>query len=686
MKPTAPSPRSTATTASLTELRRGRTRRVFRRPTAAAAVVLACLTLAAPAAEAQWEYRGATSAPEMRIETREFAVLGDSIPDSLTDTRIDTQPAAPADGGGALGHGHAHDLLGTAREPEPEPEPGLMSDDPIEAELDENSGNGEWNGDYATGSENPAGLDPDRFQPANYYFPTRFELDQARAQTDRPRSRPRDAEQLAFYGQWDEGTGPDQDGFYYRNRRAFSPINRTLQFLSPETITLFEAREMGRGGFSFNPNLPFTRAFDPNAAHVKAGPLFFDLLSIQAGAVWSDFNGDRSFLEGQEPGWLFFVGLTGRTVVRLTDQFYLTAFADLYYLPRSNQVGVGFNSRLGLGTQTFARLNYIFYPGMWEVLAYAETGVRYNFGNLLAPLREDSIEQRGRYEFGRVDLPNRRATDFSSDNIFPYVETGVFANRPFGTDWRLFTGLFHREVWRSFDFKDRSTVDWAFARTVYQSAIWPIHPYAEYRIYSSDRLQNFRHTARIGATARLSQYLTADAGVGYFWTSGPNTRDSSSFIWDVGLQHDLTERTHQTLRVGQDYRLNDLNNEFYGTQATYTINHQFTNFLGARGFANYFYGDDLTERESDIESWRIGLGSTASLYWGTDLTLLGFYDETKRKGPGVRTDRLILRGTLRNEILPRLVGEIGYQYEDYNSTRSSGFDEHLLFMNLTRYF
>jgi hypothetical protein len=348
-------------------------------------------------------------------------------------------------------------------------------------------------------------------------------------------------------------------------------------------------------------------------------------------------------------------------------------------------VGLGFNSRLGLGTNTFARLNYIFYPGQWELLAYAEAGIRYNFGDFLSPLRDDSIERRGRYNFGRVDRDGRRATDFNSDNLYPYAEAGLLGNRPLGSDWRLFAGAFHREVWRSFDFEDNASVDSAFVRTVYQSAIWPIAPYAEYRIVSTDRLDSFRHRAVVGSTARLTEYLTADAEVGYFWTSGQDTSDYSNFIWNAGLQHDLTERTYHAIRVGQDYRLNDLNDEYFGTQATYTISHRFTNYLGASAFANYFYGDDLTLSENDIESWRVGARSTASLFWGTDLTVLGFYDETTRKNSGIKSERWIFRGTLRKELWTRLTGEVGYQYEDFSSN-GTGFNEHLLFMNLTRYF
>lgn len=615
-----------------------------------AAAALTGVLLAPTSADAQWEYRETVPDPELRGESFMLAQVGESIPDSLTDTRVDSY--APAGAG-----------------PAPMPGDAALDLDGLDYYAD------------ASGMVPSA----DRFDQANYYFPTRMEVDQALRETGRPRLRPRDAEQMAVFGQWDAGTGPDQDGFYQRNRRMFTPINRTLQFLSPETISLVEAEPLGRGGLSFNTVGPFTRAFDPNAAHVKAGPLYFDLLSIQAGALWSELNGDRTFLAGEEPGWLFYIGLTGRLAVRLTDQFFITAVADLYYLPRSNEVGVGLG-RLGLGQQTFLRLNYIFYPGQWEMLAYAEAGVLTRWGDVLSPLRDDAYERRGRYSFGRIDDRREKSYDFSGDDIYPYAEGGLLGNRAFGTDWRLFTGIRHREIWQSFDFNDNRSVSEAFARTVYQSAVWPISPYAEYRILSPDRLDSFRHRAQVGATSRLTQYLTADAGVGYFWTTGQGTDDRSDFTWFAGLQHDLTERTFHSIRVEQDYQLNDLSNEYFGTQATYAINHRFTNYLGARAFANYFYGDDLTTGERDIESWRFGVRTTASLYWGTDLSLLGFYDETIRKGAGgIRSESLILRATLGKELLPRLYGEVGYQFEDFESG-PTGFDEHLLFMNLTRYF
>ena len=70
----------------------------------------------------------------------------------------------------------------------------------------------------------------------------------------------------------------EQD-FYARNREIFDPINGVLGVFTPHKSFTAEFSTLPLSGIALDGGFPiFTRTFEPRNAHLKLGPLAFDLV------------------------------------------------------------------------------------------------------------------------------------------------------------------------------------------------------------------------------------------------------------------------------------------------------------------------------------------------------------------------------------------------------------------------
>ena len=201
-------------------------------------------------------------------------------------------------------------------------------------------------------------------------------------------------------------------------------------------------------GFSatLDGHLPLiTPWYNPDRAHVKLGPLYFDILSLGTGLLYTDFQPGENYPDSLEAddGWIGFVEFDLRALLRISNTFYLSAATRLMYLPASNRVAW----QLGYGTQPFAqfRLNYENTWGPWDFLAYNDFGGFLGV-DLWNELGSGAVDRAGRYYFGIPDLRNRNYRFFDRDAAMFINALGASASRALGQyqNWRLWLNAEHR--------------------------------------------------------------------------------------------------------------------------------------------------------------------------------------------------------------------------------------------------
>ena len=92
-----------------------------------------------------------------------------------------------------------------------------------------------------------------------------------------------------------------EDNFYSRNANSFRPVNHVLGLFAPQQALTYEPEIFPGLAVSMDGSLPniFTRTFEPSKAHVKAGPLAYDLLWIGGGAISGAYKGANNFPVGK---------------------------------------------------------------------------------------------------------------------------------------------------------------------------------------------------------------------------------------------------------------------------------------------------------------------------------------------------------------------------------------------------
>ncbi|MCB1064320.1 MAG: hypothetical protein KDN20_15560, partial [Verrucomicrobiae bacterium] len=490
-----------------------------------------------------------------------------------------------------------------------------------------------------------------------------------------------------LYSQNFTGIFPYEDpdpSFYDDYNYVFDPLDRVLGFFAPHEALVAEGEQFEELSFVFDGGLNlFTRGYDPDRAHVKAGPLYMDLLSIGAGVLYSDYSGSQQFPKGQEPGWLSFVDLHLRAVMQLSETFYLTVSGHLIYLPDTNEFG--FSMGEAYGPYTVARLNYQTRIRQWDFQAYDALQARLG-GDFFWEAYDPAYDQAGRYSFGFQDRSRNGdhygGTGLFDDSLFAFVNTvGVKAGRPLGSDWRLWLEGDHSDYWRGYDFDDHGNWDHVGALLGYEGSVIPFAPFLEYDAYSNDSFDTIYHTAYLGGRGRLSENVKINGRVGALWSQNV-VPERQSWLWNIGLHHDLSERTWQSVGVGQDYVVDDFTSDSALSEyLSYDIGHRVSKSIYARGYAQWSEDEFLTGRGG---KWR------RELYGGnldfrpmdyTRITTGATYERREEIPGGNDSEHHLYYASLSQRLFSRTSMWFRYQFED-----AEIFDEHLYTAGIRKYF
>jgi hypothetical protein len=388
--------------------------------------------------------------------------------------------------------------------------------------------------------------------------------------------------------------------------------------------------------FDFNGDIPlFTREFNPDSAHFKAGNFYFEAIWIETGILYSDYHGPAVFRPDQQDGSLGYASFRFRVDAQVHPSLHLTADGELIYLFGENELGF----RSGFQGGPFARLEYKRQYGAWDFRAYAEFGT----GSLRSIFGADAYEQAGRYSFGYLGYENQDSLAYDS---FLYTRLGAEATTLMSPDWRLTLSADHTDYFYVGD--DRSDDHYARehlgARYEAELDSVPFSPSLSYDLWSEDQFESAYQTVYGGVHGRLSKEVTMDGRLGYLWSTGlPVARES--WLWNIGLNHQINARTAHGINFGQDFFLSD-----------YSIDTSVSNFF------HYYITHELTER----------VRLRAFAQWSSDEYLSGPLEggDYEREMYGVRASY---------QISDRMSGDLGYRVEYSKNTRNGDDLERSIF-------
>ncbi|MFT5411915.1 MAG: hypothetical protein ACI9NC_004652, partial [Verrucomicrobiales bacterium] len=445
---------------------------------------------------------------------------------------------------------------------------------------------------------------------------------------------------------------------------------------------LMEGDEVRRGhlyGYS-DPGFPLTRDFNPDLASIKVGPLYLDLISISGTVLYSDYSGTGGGADTDD-GWLSSVNLQFRGVAQITDNLYLTASGEVYYLPGDNEFGF----YLGNGKPTNLRIAYenSFADGRWDYILYNDFSARHRLSDIFDEVEHDEIERSGRYRFGRAE--NNRSTDwFDDESIFFVNHAGAGITGQL-TDIITASGSFeHINQWKTLDFDHTRSWDRLTARLDFNGEDWRFLPFVEYRLGAFEDWSKLTHNLSAGVRARISENLRGEARAGYFTTTGYGN-DSHRPTYEAGLVHELGSNTTHSLYAGARHSIAEDTDNLFATYTRYSIAHRLGSRLRGNAFVQYAHIDNLDRVAADREGWSTGATLTGDISDYTKGQVGAHLDDWDYAGSGPDHTRWVYRASIRQRILPYVYARLLYQYEDYSST-GANFDESLYMLTVTHLF
>ena len=432
-------------------------------------------------------------------------------------------------------------------------------------------------------------------------------------------------------------------------------------------------------GFSVQAGWPiFRRGFDPEEADLKVGPAYFQVVSVEAGVLYSDYDGPRIFAPGREDGFLSFVGLRLRATSRIAANLFFEIDGEVIYLPGVNQVGLRTVGGIG---EPFLSLNYLTEWGEWDIRIYDELGTYLPFD---FRANDDAFDRAGRYHFGWEGLRSARTWEVFDPVI--YNRVGIQATRPTTPDWRLTLEADHTDYY--YIDSDRSdqhrSLEHVGALLSAEPGKVPFSPYAEYDSWWDSDSDYVYHTMYVGGRGRLTERVDADARVGYFWGDfdrGANRVSREAWLWRIGLRHQVAENTSHGVYVGQDHFINEFSgNSLVSEYVHYYIRHEISERLGVGGFAQWsrdnFQNQRLRGTDFDREVYGVRVRYAVSENVRADA---GYRLEQYERVRG--RDRAIFHFRLNARLAERTSCYFHYQFED-----AEIFDEDRYMVGVRRYF
>ena len=472
--------------------------------------------------------------------------------------------------------------------------------------------------------------------------------------------------------------------YYYLNQPpVFRQFDRPLGFYSLVDPVKGEGIQERDSSLSIGGRIGLlTRDFDPEQAMLKLGPVYFDLLWVGAGGLWTDYSGSAPYVRNLPPGgWAAYIEAAFRVAARLGDNLYLSASATIIYLPLVDRWAFGPADGAGAA---FALL-YVTKLREWNFTAYER------FDGWATPylFYKSGIDEVGRYYFG---VRETRPIGFSNGNAAYWANrVGASASHPvFDGNWLMTLSLEHLDFWQTFDFVGHEARDQAEIRLSYGGSVIPFSPYAFYRAIEPDGIgrgsELLWNQFGMGAKGHISQNVTWEGEAGLLFYSGSDNRRSGPDAYgDMGFRHVVNSSFSHWLRFGEGFVSNDMFSKYLlARYVAYGIDYQLNSRTSWKTFVQY------ADRERNLldgtDTNRLEVGSTLSFRLTDSTQLAGtlFYDQIGNPGRDGLDYRWIYRADLTQQIGRSMSGTLFYRYED-GSGVSGGFREHVAGVSL-RYF
>lgn len=441
------------------------------------------------------------------------------------------------------------------------------------------------------------------------------------------------------------------------------------------------------GGFTLGADAPYlTRAFNPERATFKLGLMYVDVLALSAGLLYSDFQGDREFSDDVKDGWLSVVSMHLRVVVPLTQNIYLSAEGEIYYLPGTNRFGVSVGDSGGLGFGAGVRVAYEKYVNGWWVSASDTVGFVNELSDLTDRVSVDEIDIAGRYRFGRGEEIGSRDTDFlDEDRLLFGNRAAITAIGPLSSSWRLEVNLSRSDFYPldsdqdNYSFMEASTV------AQYEGQDWRFAPFVGMRSSTRDDFERFQHEVFAGVRGPITQRLRLFSRVGYTFATGSERDDEEAVLYELGFVHAVGPYTEQSLSGGQVVDYSSTGDTRVGRYIRYSLNQRLSSRVDASFFTQI---SNAKNTDSGITGTTRTIGGTigANITDFIRLDLLQAYDQFDDED-GSDSERLVLSARLGRRIAPGLFANLLYRFEDVETDEAgSSFTEHLYMMNITKQF
>ncbi len=479
-----------------------------------------------------------------------------------------------------------------------------------------------------------------------------------------------------------------EPNFYRRNQDFFRPLDRVLGWATPNNALTYELDSFDNTSLTLDGRLGFlTRQFSPELAMIKAGPLYFDVLWLGAGMIWSDYNGaQNSFTtngRNNGDGTIAYVDVGVRGLLRFTDTIYLSVVGNLMYLPFENKVALRFGN--GNAAALYSRFNYSETFGDWDVLLYDEFQGRPGL-NYFGQASQSGIDRAGRYSFGFQSAGS--SNQFYNENFVIFTnKIGFNATRlVIDNQWRFWGEIDHSDFWRTFSFSNHTQREHAGMWLGYEGSIIPFAPRLSYDIFSFDSYRSLWHRIYLDLTGRLTENINWGGRIGTAFGTGAVQRQGNPFLWQIDLDHTITQNTRHWLRFGESIFDNQLTNESLLSRfISWGIEQRLDRRLNATAFLQF--ADSEVAYPSMQSRQRSSAGVTLR-YHPLDFTQIiatTLYEKITQATSGGDIDRWLYRLEANQQLGLRLTGNLFYQYEN-RAANQNGFTEHVIGLTLRRYF
>lgn len=420
----------------------------------------------------------------------------------------------------------------------------------------------------------------------------------------------------------------------------------------------------------------FARLFGDKATQYS--PLYFDVLSISAYAIFTDINGPGAV--GFHDGFSSALSMDVRGIFRLTRNSSIVVAGQVYFV-FTDDADVGLYATAG-APSAFVNFNLEEELGPWDVRVFDNF---YPFSPRAIMMEETYngvVDTTGTLSHGLVDSIDT-GNWWDTQDTFVMNSAGFTIGRFLGSSFRFLTGFNRIDRWLWNDINRHDAAEYLSAGIFYDGYDWWVAPSLTYTLRTTD-FDDPQHVVSLNATAPITANITANAGFGYSFGDFYD-----GYYTHLGLVYQQNERLLHTLQYTGGYQNSAIAEEFFGSHLSYGLSYN----LGPRTHLGATLGW-MNDAETDTDMYDAGVSMTTALGNYTWFrAYVGFLDYSFGNIPhplGSSTGNTWLySATLGTQLATRLHGEITAEFiqNDRNDFhRPAGYEEFILMLRLTRTF